>query len=497
MSTKVEPPTDRDLTRQGRTLAAVGAVLLGGVAAWTSWSDGPPVAAEPGPLDDAPAESGAADRDRPSVADPALISKADRETNRRFSTAFASAIGDTDALDSLIDTIAEEVAQAPEDALPLAWLGTARVTRGGLAFQRGDIGRGLPLWSSGLDGLARAYAMSPQHPLVLLRVAQSDLQVFAYDPTPATRERLARRGLSALTSLRLGSPKTFDVLPVALRTRILLQAADAERRYGTTEGRTEALREIIAIAPGSPDAERARAALDEDEAPPTADPEDAEAEPGPDDRADAGASTAGRFDLLVRADFFAGLDGDLERLDRAMALCEATLAERPDHAEALVWHGSGLIQRAGLAVETGDLSASEKLLAEGLAEMHRACVLQPDHVGVLIPRAATLIGIGRIVDFPEHERLALLSLGVYDYERTLRIQSSYFDMLTSHARGELLMGLADGWHQLGNHDKAGTYFQRIVDDAPGSRPAELAELYLEGRLDPKALADRKCAGCHH
>ena len=60
------------------------------------------------------------------------------------------------------------------------------------------------------------------------------------------------------------------------------------------------------------------------------------------------AETAGgRFDYGVRADFFAGFRGDAERLARGMTLCEDLLAANPDHADALVWHGTGLMFLAG------------------------------------------------------------------------------------------------------------------------------------------------------
>ncbi len=60
-----------------------------------------------------------------------------------------------------------------------------------------------------------------------------------------------------------------------------------------------------------------------------------------------------RFDMLVRSDFFAGFAGDRERLARAMATCERYLAENPAHAEALVWHGSGLLFQAGRRLRAG------------------------------------------------------------------------------------------------------------------------------------------------
>src|SRR5262245_20290847 len=53
-----------------------------------------------------------------------------------------------------------------------------------------------------------------------------------------------------------------------------------------------------------------------------------------------------RFDYLVREDYFAGLAGDQAALERAIKTCEEALAKNPKHAEALVWHGSGLMLRS-------------------------------------------------------------------------------------------------------------------------------------------------------
>jgi hypothetical protein len=79
-----------------------------------------------------------------------------------------------------------------------------------------------------------------------------------------------------------------------------------------------------------------------------------------------------RFDYLVRADFLAGTAWDLARFERAMKLCEETLAANPRHAEALVWHGSGLVFLSGQAVKRGDLETARDLLARGLKEMDQA-----------------------------------------------------------------------------------------------------------------------------
>lgn len=92
-----------------------------------------------------------------------------------------------------------------------------------------------------------------------------------------------------------------------------------------------------------------------------------------------------RFDVLVRDDFFAGIRGDLAALDRAIALCEKTLASDPRHAEAMVWHGAALVAKSALAFRKGDTETGRSLWIRGTAEMDRAVSLEPENVGTLVP----------------------------------------------------------------------------------------------------------------
>src|ERR671925_555647 len=87
----------------------------------------------------------------------------------------------------------------------------------------------------------------------------------------------------------------------------------------------------------------------------------------------SGQSTVpARFDDVVRDDLFAGLRGDAVRLARAMKTCDEALARDPSHAEALVWHGAGLMVQARLAFERGDAEAARALGSRGVREMEAA-----------------------------------------------------------------------------------------------------------------------------
>jgi tetratricopeptide (TPR) repeat protein len=200
-----------------------------------------------------------------------------------------------------------------------------------------------------------------------------------------------------------------------------------------------------------------------------------------------------RFDYLVRADFFAGLGGDEARMRRAMDLCEKMLTENPNHAEALVWHGAGLLSQAGAAFQKGDAANGRPLFDRGIAEMNRAVVLAPDNPGVLIPRAAVLFEATRTM--PAEIARPLLESAVKNYEHVLDIQAPVFATLGDHPKGELLFGLAEGSARLGDQAKARMYFERLIADAPGSGQVVKARQWIDNGTIP-ASKGPSCVGCH-
>jgi hypothetical protein len=200
-----------------------------------------------------------------------------------------------------------------------------------------------------------------------------------------------------------------------------------------------------------------------------------------------------RFDFLVRNDFFAGFGGDAAALDRGMKACEQILAQNPKHAEALVWHGGGLFYTSGQMFRKGDPNKGMELYARGLKEMDDAVALAPVNVGVLIPRGATLLTASRAMP-PGDQATELLKQGLMDYEKVYGLQSSYFDTLSGHARGELLFGLAEGFLRAGNETKGREYFEKLLAAGPSVGHYAEAKAWLEtGKLDRKRAA---CTGCH-
>ena len=202
-----------------------------------------------------------------------------------------------------------------------------------------------------------------------------------------------------------------------------------------------------------------------------------------------------RFDMLVRDDFFAGMMGDKTRLDRGMKTCEQLLATNPKHAEALVWHGGGLIARASQAYRTGNSATGEKLWIQGIDEMNRAVNFEPNNIGVRIGRAATLIGLAQSGwDAHDSQAHALLESAVTDYEQVYEWQKPRFSEMRIHSRGELLFGLASGWSILGNQRKATEYLNLIVDECDRTPYESEARRWL--KKTPPFVVQHDCIGCH-
>ena len=200
-----------------------------------------------------------------------------------------------------------------------------------------------------------------------------------------------------------------------------------------------------------------------------------------------------RFDLVVRADFFAGFAGDQARLAKGMEACERVLAATPNHAEGLVWHGAGLAFNAGRALQNGDMRTGGELWRRGMEEMEKAVALEPDNVGVRVPRGALLLQA--TLNMPPDMGRPLLEKAVGDYEHVLALQSAYFSTLGDHPKGELLFGLAEGYSRLGNLEKARVYFERLITDAPTSGQAPKAKAWLSTGAIPKSEG-LGCVGCH-
>jgi len=199
-----------------------------------------------------------------------------------------------------------------------------------------------------------------------------------------------------------------------------------------------------------------------------------------------------RFDYQVRDEMFRAFGGNEAALKSAMATIEEKLKEHPDHGEALVWRGAGRTWMAGRAFEAGDLAGARAMAAEGRVDMDRALALEPVNVGVLIPRAAVLLGVARNQRDAVRTR-ELATHAAANFETALALRREAFEGLGQHNRGEYLSGLAESWALAGNQGRAERYLRRILAELPNSRYAERAAAKLANWEDRQPL---NCQSCH-
>ena len=183
-----------------------------------------------------------------------------------------------------------------------------------------------------------------------------------------------------------------------------------------------------------------------------------------------------RFDHLVRNDFFAGFSGNMEALKRGMEVTERVLSENPNHAEAMVWHGAGLFAMSGTEFRQGNQQKGMELWGKGLCMMDKAVELAPDHIGVRIPRGATLLTASRMV--PPDFQKELLKRAASDYEKAYDLQKNSLDKMGTHARGELLIGLADAYERLGQAEQSKEMLGKLVSLMPETVYGRNAKTWL-------------------
>jgi non-heme chloroperoxidase len=202
---------------------------------------------------------------------------------------------------------------------------------------------------------------------------------------------------------------------------------------------------------------------------------------------------AERFDMKVREDMFAGFDDDEKAFERAMALIERTLAVHPDHAEALVWRGTGRLFLAGQAFGRRAFAEGMRLQAEGLADLERGVALD-DSIATRGARAPVLVIYAAALrrhDRALADRLTTTAIG--DFEFMVAREQARWGELASHNRGELLGGLAQGWLQIDDPAKAAPYLDRMIAELPNTPYAKAA---AQRRADPASKAALTCLGCH-
>jgi len=199
-----------------------------------------------------------------------------------------------------------------------------------------------------------------------------------------------------------------------------------------------------------------------------------------------------RFDLIVREDIFAGFQGDETALARGQTECENALKKNKKNAEAMVWLGAIKVFKAGTLFGQNKPLEALPMWTSGLKNMDDAVKLDPDNVGVRIPRASVLLPAAR--NTPPSMSTPLLKTVQGDFEYIYKKQADHLDSLDNHSRGELRMGLADTYRLLGQLDKSKEQLEAITKELPDTEYATNAQNWLSAA--PTTKLAHSCIGCH-
>ena len=134
------------------------------------------------------------------------------------------------------------------------------------------------------------------------------------------------------------------------------------------------------------------------------------------------------------------------------------------------------------------------MLKQGISEMARAVALEPDNIGVRIPRGSALREISRMM--PPAMSEPLLEAARTDFQHTFDLQADRLDQVARpHPLGELLQGLGDIYSRQGKTDQAAKYYAMIQERLPGTEYADRAAEWAQTR-QPLPQARTQCIGCH-
>ena len=97
----------------------------------------------------------------------------------------------------------------------------------------------------------------------------------------------------------------------------------------------------------------------------------------------------------MRTDLFAGIAGNADALKRMLDASEKLLAENPDHAQALMWHGVATMGSFFQEAQKGNSQQAFPTLFKGSGEMDRAVSLAPDDIEVRVLRAVMYMPASR------------------------------------------------------------------------------------------------------
>ena len=197
----------------------------------------------------------------------------------------------------------------------------------------------------------------------------------------------------------------------------------------------------------------------------------------------------------VREDLFAGfLANDMDRLRAGMQKVEDLLRENPKNAGALAWKGLGQVTLAVRSLEAGNRKEFDREYAAAIDLFEQCLKMAPNNEGVFAIYGGTMIMFAPRVP-------ADLQRGAWEKARAMftglyGAQKETLAKMPPHFQGEVLAGLAESEHHLGNAEQSRVWLRQIVANMPATPYERRAQQWL---AKPESISTGNrvvCQTCH-
>jgi tetratricopeptide (TPR) repeat protein len=170
---------------------------------------------------------------------------------------FAGAAGDEARLQKVIDICERALADNPQHPEAMVWHGATVIVRAGQAFQKGDAAAGQPLFARGVEEMTDAVALAPNNPGVLIPRGAVLFEATRSMPAEIARPLVQSAVANYERALEVQGP-TFSSLGDHAKGELLFGLADGWARVGDTQKAQQYFERLIADAPSSGQAPKAR-----------------------------------------------------------------------------------------------------------------------------------------------------------------------------------------------------------------------------------------------
>lgn len=174
---------------------------------------------------------------------------------------FAGLAGDTARFAKAMEACERTLAREPKHPEALVWHGSGLFFQAGQAFQQGDMARGGTLWDRGLAEMNEAVSLAPDSLAVVIPRGAVLLQAARFVPAPMA-EPLLKTGVADFEHVLELQRAYFHTLGDHPKGELLFGLADGYARLGDKMKARAYFERLVADAPASGQAPRARAWLE-------------------------------------------------------------------------------------------------------------------------------------------------------------------------------------------------------------------------------------------